>query len=152
YMNVAFDLSEVLFIATANLTHSIPPALLDRMEVIEFTGYTEREKLQIAKRYLVPRQLEESGLVSLNPPPLFEEEALSLVMESYTRESGVGQLERRIGTVARKLARRYAAGESVEARVGPDQVTELLGRARVHPEQANPTDEVGVATGMYYTP
>jgi ATP-dependent Lon protease len=152
YLNVAFDLSEVLFIATANLTHGIPPALLDRMEVIEFTGYTEREKLQIAKRYLVPRQLEESGLSSVEPTPTFADDALSLVIEGYTRESGVRQLERRIGTVTRKLARRYASGNALLARVGPDDVSELLGRPRVHSEQANATDEVGVATGMYYTP
>jgi ATP-dependent Lon protease len=152
YLNVAFDLSEVLFIATANLTHGIPPALLDRMEVIEFTGYTEREKLQIAKRYLVPRQLEESGLVAVEPTPAFDDEALSLVISSYTRESGVRQLERRIGTVTRKLARRYASGSALQTRVGPADVSDLLGRPRVHSEQANATDEVGVATGMYYTP
>jgi ATP-dependent Lon protease len=152
YLNVAFDLSEVLFIATANLTHGIPPALLDRMEVIEFTGYTEREKLQIAKRYLVPRQLEESGLESVEPTPSFEDEALAHVIESYTRESGVRQLERRIGTVTRKLARRYASGTPLKAQVNRDDVSELLGRPRVHPEQANTTDEIGVATGMYYTP
>jgi ATP-dependent Lon protease len=152
YLNVAFDLSEVLFIATANLTHGIPPALLDRMEVIEFTGYTEREKLQIAKRYLVPRQLEESGLVSVEPTPAFDDEALSHVIESYTRESGVRQLERRIGTVTRKLARRFASGQALTAHVSRDDVSELLGRPRVHPEQANTTDEVGLATGMYYTP
>jgi ATP-dependent Lon protease len=152
YLNVAFDLSEVLFIATANLTHGIPPALLDRMEVIEFTGYTEREKLQIAKRYLVPRQLEESGLISVEPTTSFEDQALSLVISSYTRESGVRQLERRIGTVTRKLARRYASGNPLPPHVGPDLVSDLLGRPRVHSETAIAGDEVGVATGMYYTP
>jgi ATP-dependent Lon protease len=150
YLNVPFDLSEVLFIATANFQQNIPGPLLDRMEVVEFAGYTEREKAEIAKAYLIPRQLEESGLAGRGLT--FSDEAVTAVVSRYTRESGVRQLERQIGAVARKLARRLASGEPVPDVVTPDDVRELLGRPRVHPERAGQSSEVGVATGMYYTP
>jgi ATP-dependent Lon protease len=101
YLNVPFDLSEVLFIATANVLHTIPAPLLDRMEVVEFSGYTEREKLEIARRYLVPRQLAESGLDRQTPPPNFEPEALQLLISGYTRESGVRKLESQISAISR---------------------------------------------------
>jgi ATP-dependent Lon protease len=150
YLNVPFDLSEVLFVATANFVQGIPEPLLDRMEVVDFAGYTEREKREIAKRYLIPRQLAEAGLsgrgVSLS------EEAIALIVSSYTREAGVRQLERRVGAVARKLARKLASEEEVQLRVEPDHVRAMLGRPRVRPEKAAEQDEVGVATGMYYTP
>ncbi|HWE39315.1 MAG TPA: endopeptidase La [Isosphaeraceae bacterium] len=150
YLNVPFDLSEVLFIATANFPQNIPGPLMDRMEVVEFAGYTEREKAEIAKKYLIPRQLEESGLGGKGLS--FTDDAVMAIVSRYTRESGVRQLERQVGAVARKLARRIAAGESVNLSVTPDDVRELLGRPRVHPEHVGETNEVGVATGMYYTP
>jgi ATP-dependent Lon protease len=150
YLNVPFDLSEVLFIATANFIQNIPGPLLDRMEVVEFAGYTEREKAEIAKRYLVPRQLEESGLTGKGVE--LTDEALMAVVSKYTRESGVRQLERQVGAVARKVARKIAAGEEVPTTIGPEDVRALLGRPRVHPEHAAEENEVGVATGMYYTP
>ena len=150
YLNVPFDLSEVLFIATANFLQNIPGPLLDRMEVVEFAGYTEREKAEIAKTYLIPRQLEESGLAGRGIA--FTDEAVMAIVSRYTRESGVRQLERQVGAVARKLARRIAAGEDVDRTITPEAVRELLGRPRVHPEHAGQANEVGVATGMYYTP
>ena len=150
YLNVPFDLSEVLFIATANFIQNIPAPLLDRMEVVEFSGYTEREKAEIAKKYLVPRQLEEAGLAAKGVA--LSDEAVMAVVSQYTRESGVRQLEREIGAVARKLARRIAAGEQTALMLGPEDVRELLGRPKVHPEHAAEANEVGVATGMYYTP
>ena len=110
YLNVPFDLSEVLFIATANFLQNIPGPLLDRMEVVDFAGYTEREKAEIAKKYLIPRQLEESGLV--DRPIEFTDDAVMAIVSQYTRESGVRQLERQIGAVARKVARKLAAGET----------------------------------------
>ena len=152
YLNVPFDLSEVLFIATANVLHTIPAPLLDRMEVVEFSGYTEREKLEIARRYLVPRQLAESGLERQTPPPRFEAEALQLLISGYTRESGVRKLENQISAITRKLARAYASEQQPNSAITPDRVRELLGRPRVHPEQVAAQDELGVATGMYYTP
>jgi len=152
YLNVSFDLSEVLFIATANVLHTIPPALLDRMEVVDFAGYTEREKLEIGKRYIVPRQLDESGLFSQSPVPFFEDDAIRMLISRYTRESGVRQLERQIGAVTRKLARKLTTGQTVEPAINAAHVRELLGRPRVHPETASELDESGVATGMYYTP
>ncbi len=109
YLNVPFDLSEVLFIATANFIQNIPAPLLDRMEVVDFSGYTEREKAEIAKTYLVPRQLEEAGLKEKGVT--FTDEAVMTVVTRYTRESGVRQLERQVGAVARKVARKIAAGE-----------------------------------------
>jgi ATP-dependent Lon protease len=150
YIGVPFDLSEVLFIATANFIQNIPGPLLDRMEVVEFSGYTEGEKLTIAQRYLVPRQLKENGL-SLERIAITDE-ALAEVISSYTREAGVRQLERQIGKLGRKVARKIAGREAERVDVDATKVRELLGRARVHPERAARADQVGVATGMYYTP
>jgi ATP-dependent Lon protease len=150
YLGIPFDLSEVLFIATGNFVQNIPGPLLDRMEVVDFAGYTEKEKAEIAKKYLLPRQLEEAGLT--DKEITFTEDAVMSVVSNYTRESGVRQLERQIGAVARKLARKIASSESVEHVVDADTVRELLGRPRVHPEHAMPESEVGIATGMYYTP
>jgi ATP-dependent Lon protease len=150
YLGVPFDLSEVLFIATANYRDQIPAPLLDRMEFVEFSGYTEREKLEIAKRYLLPRQREQSGLRETQLH--VEDGAIETVIASYTHEAGVRQLERELGKLARKAARRIAAGEITDVSVKADDVLPLLGRARVHPERAAIEDAVGVATGMYYTP
>jgi ATP-dependent Lon protease len=150
YLNVPFDLSEVLFIATANFIQNIPAPLLDRMEVVDFSGYTEREKTEIAKTYLVPRQLEEAGLKDKGVT--FTEDAVATIVTRYTRESGVRQLERQVGAVARKVARKIAAKEIESLTITPEDVRELLGRPKVHPEHAAEENEVGVATGMYYTP
>jgi ATP-dependent Lon protease len=150
YLGVPFDLSEVLFIATANFLQSIPGPLLDRMEVVDFAGYTEREKREIARKYLIPRQFSENGV---SPAQLtVTDEALSEVITSYTRESGVRQLEREIGRLARKVARKIAVREVEQVTVDRDMVDDLLGRPKVHPEKAARQDEIGVATGMYYTP
>jgi len=150
YLGVPFDLSEVLFIATANFLQSIPGPLLDRLETVNFAGYTEREKLEIAKRYLVPRQLRENGLGAAQLT--LSDEALSEVISSYTREAGVRQLEREIGKLGRKVARKVAAGEAERVTVLPAEIPELIGRPRVHPERKAREDQAGVATGMYYTP
>jgi ATP-dependent Lon protease len=153
YLGVPFDLSEVLFIATANFVQNIPGPLLDRMEMVEFSGYTEREKAEIAKKYLIPRQLEENGLSDKGVK--FTEEAVASVVANYTRESGVRQLERQVGAVCRKVARRVATGGDgilADRMIDADEVRELLGRPKVHPERAAEQNEVGIATGMYYTP
>ena len=150
YLNIPFDLSEVLFIATANFLQNIPGPLLDRMEVVDFAGYTEREKAEIAKKYLLPKQLEESGLNDKGID--FTDDAVMSVVSNYTREAGVRQLERQIGAVARKLARKIASGDEVPHRVDAEEVRTLLGRPKVHPEHIQAHNEVGVATGMYYTP
>ncbi len=150
YLGVPFDLSEVLFIATANFLQSIPGPLLDRMETVNFAGYTEGEKLAIARRYLVPRQLRENGLTADQLD--LGDEALKEIITSYTREAGVRQLEREIGKLGRKVARRIAAGEVPRVAVTAADVRELIGRPKVHPEHKAGVDQVGVATGMYYTP
>ncbi len=150
YLGVPFDLSEVLFIATANFLQSIPGPLLDRLETVNFAGYTEREKLEIAKRYLVPRQLRENGMT---PEQLaIADESLAVIIASYTREAGVRQVEREIGKLGRKVARRIAAGEVERVVVAAADVDGLIGRPKVHPERKAGEDQVGVATGMYYTP
>ncbi len=150
YLGVPFDLSEVLFIATANFVENIPGPLLDRMEVVEFAGYTELEKLAIARQYLIPRQLEENGL---KPGQLeLEDGAVKRVITGYTREAGVRQLEREMGRLARKVAKRIAEGSVSQLKLKEEDVREQLGRPKVHPERAALTDAVGVATGMYYTP
>ena len=150
YLGVPFDLSEVLFIATANFLQNIPGPLLDRMEVVNFAGYTEEEKLAIAKSYLVPRQLRENGLeaAQLTLP----DASIREIVVNYTRESGVRQLERELGKLARKVARRIAAREIASQTVAPADVRGLLGRPRVHPEKMAREDQVGVSTGMYYAP
>ena len=150
YLGVPFDLSEVLFIATANFPQGIPGPLLDRMEAVEFSGYTEAEKLGIARTYLLPRQLLEAGLAASQLD--LNDEAIQTLISGYTREAGVRQLERELGRVARKVARRIAAREIERAEVGADEVRPLIGRPTVHPEHAARADQVGIATGMYYTP
>ena len=150
YLGMPFDLSEVLFIATANYADRIPPPLYDRMEKVDFSGYTEAEKLEISKRYLLPRQEKENGLrdgeISLG------DEALLALIQEYTREAGVRQIERQLGKLARKVARKIAAGEVESLEIDRAVIRELIGRPRVHPEKMAPADTVGVATGMFYTP
>ncbi len=150
YLGIPFDLSEVLFIATANYLDRIPGPLLDRMERVDFAGYTEIEKLQITKRYLLPRQRRENSLTE--DELQMEDDAVLSVVQSYTRESGVRQLEREVGRFARKVARQIAGGKIEKIEAGKDDVRELLGRPRVHPERIADEDTVGVATGMFYTP
>jgi len=150
YLGVPFDLSEVLFVATANFPQSIPGPLLDRLETVTFAGYTEREKLEIAKRYLVPRQVRENGLTL--EQLTVTDAALGEIITSYTREAGVRQLEREIGKLGRKVARQIAGGELERVTVDAKDVDDLLGRPKVHPEHKEGEDQVGVATGMYYTP
>ncbi|MBD3854911.1 MAG: endopeptidase La [Acidobacteria bacterium] len=150
YLGVPFDLSEVQFICTANYLQNIPGPLQDRMEVVDFAGYTEAEKLEIAKRYLTPRQIKQTGLS--DEQIMITDDAVRAVITGYTRESGVRQLEREIGRLARKVARKIAAEELEQAEIKAKEVAELLGRPKVHPEQAADSDQVGVATGMFYTP
>jgi len=149
YLGVPFDLSEVLFIATANVFEQIPGPLRDRMEAIEFRGYTEAEKLEIARRFLLPRQKRRNGL--LPEQVEIDEGAIRAIITRYTREAGVRQLERELGSVCRKSARKIATGSS-EAAVGADDLRELLGRPKVHAAEKMEEDSVGVATGMFYTP
>jgi ATP-dependent Lon protease len=150
YLGVPFDLSEVLFIATANFIQNISGPLLDRLEVVEFSGYTEREKLAIARQYLVPRQLAENGLTASHL--VLTDAAIAEIVTSYTREAGVRQLEREIGKLARKVVRKIAAGDVTAVTVEAADVFPLLGKKRIHPEKKVVTDQVGLATGMYYTP
>jgi ATP-dependent Lon protease len=150
YMGIPFDLSEVMFIATANFLQNIPGPLLDRMEVVDFAGYIEAEKVAIAEQYLVPRQVSENGLTAAEIT--FASPALLELVQRYTREAGVRQLEREIGRVVRKVARKIAGKELESAVVTPALVRELLGRPKLHPEEMGKLDQVGTATGMYYTP
>ncbi|MFC4452275.1 endopeptidase La [Deinococcus sonorensis] len=150
YLGVPFDLSEVMFIATANYPEQIPPALMDRMEVIDFSSYIEQEKLEIAKRYLLPRQLTQNGL---KPNQItVTDAALERLISHYTREAGVRNLEREIGTVARKVARRIAGGEVKRVKVTDKELDRYLGQARYLPEHEAREDMAGVSTGMFYTP
>jgi ATP-dependent Lon protease len=158
YVDIPFDLSAVLFIATANNLDTIPGPLLDRMEVIQLAGYTTDEKLHIAKRYLVARQLAENGLKASQAS--FSDAALKAIIEEYTREAGVRGLEREIGTVCRKIARETAeAAASKRNGAKPKKQTisakrarELLGRRRVFSETRRRTQVPGVATGLAWTP
>ena len=151
YLDLQFDLSRVLFITTANQLDPIPPPLRDRMETIELAGYTEEEKLEIAKRYLVPRQVEQNGLVKSKIE--FTDDALRELIEGYTREAGVRNLEREVGAICRKVAREFAEGTRKSKRtVRPKTVGELLGRRRFQPDVARRTGEPGVATGLAWTP
>jgi ATP-dependent Lon protease len=151
YLDLPFDLSHVMFITTANQLDTIPGPLRDRMEVIELSGYTEEEKLEIAKRYLAPRQLERNGLPKDKVE--FTDEALALIVEGYTREAGVRNLEREIGAICRKIARSYAEGGQKRKRViRAKQVRDMLGKRRFLYEVKRRTNEPGVATGLAWTP
>ncbi len=150
YLDVPFDLSQVLFIATANYMDGVPEPLRDRMEVISLPGYTEREKLEIAKRYLVRRQLEENGL---KPEQCeWQDDAFRLIVNDYTHEAGVRELERQIGAVCRAVAAQVARGKTERVTVAPDLVAELLGPAKYVRETKLKTSQPGVVTGLAYTP
>jgi ATP-dependent Lon protease len=159
YLDVEYDLSKVLFIATANVAHTIPPPLRDRMEMIELSGYTPNEKLAIAEGFLVPKQVDSHGLKKLGVT--FGRAGLEKIIESYTREAGVRNLEREIGAVCRKLARRVVEKESepgskksakrLDIEVTPELVQKLLGKDRYRPRRALEEAEVGVATGLAWT-
>jgi ATP-dependent Lon protease len=150
YLDVPFDLSKVLFIATSNTMDTVPGPLRDRMEVIEIPGYTSTDKLDIAKRYLVPRQLEANGIEPKHVK--FKDNALKEIIESYTREAGVRSLERNIGSVARSIAAEIVGGNTGKVVVDRDMVHKTLGPQRFEPELASRTSVPGVATGMAYTP
>jgi ATP-dependent Lon protease len=150
YLDLPFDLSKVLFICTANQLEPIPPPLRDRMEIIQISGYTEDEKLGIARKYLVPKQLEAHGL---KPDQLvFTEKALRLLIREYTREAGVRNLEREIAALCRKAARHIAEGKIERARVAERKVRTWLGRRKFEAEARKRTSEPGVATGLAFTP
>jgi ATP-dependent Lon protease len=150
YLDVPFDLSQIIFIATANYIGGIPGPLLDRMELIDLPGYTEREKLEIGKRYLLPRQLSENGLKA--EQVTWDEEALRLIITDYTHEAGVRELERQIGAVCRAVAARVARGTTEHVEVTPAFVGETLGPARYVHERRLTTNAPGVVTGLAYTP
>lgn len=150
YLDVPFDLSQVMFIATANVLDTIPAPLRDRMEILQLSGYTEQEKVAIARGYLVPRQIRENGL---RPEEVtFEDEALRRVVREYTREAGVRGLEREIGTICRKLATHVAEGSTEPLAVTPEVIVEYLGSAPYFYEVAERTQVPGVATGLAWTP
>jgi ATP-dependent Lon protease len=150
YIDAPFDLSQVIFIATANYMDPVPPALRDRMEVIEIAGYTEREKLQIAKNYLVVRQLRENGLKSSQCK--FEDETLTRIIGDYTHEAGVRELERQIGAVCRSVAAKVARGAVEQVKVTPAMLGDSLGPPRYVRETGLKTSKPGVVTGLAYTP
>lgn len=149
YLEVPYDLSKVLFITTANTVATIPPALLDRMEVIEFPGYILEEKIKISKQFLIPNQLAVTGLDEENIE--FEDSALTLLVQSYTYEAGVRNLERQIGSVLRKLARKKSEGKEFPRHITPEIVSELLGPVEFFPISADAGDQLGVATGIAWT-
>jgi len=152
YLDVPFDLSRVLFITTANVIDTVPPPLRDRMEIIHLAGYTEEEKVAIARRHLVPRQAREHGLAPEQDIE-FTPEALRLLTRGYTREAGVRSLEREIASVCRKTARRRAEGDTAPARITPDTVTSFLGAPRFEFEELEERTRVpGVVTGLAWTP
>ncbi|NWF64580.1 MAG: endopeptidase La [Chloroflexi bacterium] len=149
YLELPFDLSKVMFVTTANSLGSIPAPLLDRMEVIEFPGYIEEEKIEIANRYLIPRQIEETGIDGLGLT--FELPALQRIIREYTYEAGVRGLEREISRVCRKVARLKAEGKKYPSAITAELVEKLLGPQQVFPSEAERTDEVGVATSLAWT-
>ncbi len=149
YLDVPFDLSTIMFITTANVLDTIPYALLDRMELIELAGYTDKEKLEIARRYLLPRQIRDNGLT----PEQIEvpEQTLVELVSGFTREAGVRNLERHIGALCRHVARKVAAGATERATITPEMLPEIMGRTRYFEEVANEQDEIGVVTGLAAT-
>ena len=149
YLDLPFDLSKVFFIATANTLDTVPPALLDRLEILRLTGYSEEEKVEIARRYIVPRQITQAGLTA--EQLALPDAALKHVISRYTREAGVRQLEKAIGRKARKVAMRFAEGKSESVAVRAEDLVDLLGPERVSPERVRKDMPPGVATGMAWT-
>ena len=150
YLEVPFDLSQVMFITTANILDPVPPALRDRMEVLSLPGYTEEEKLQIAKKYLIPKQLKENGLN--RKKVTFTAGAIKRVIAEYTREAGLRNVEREIGSVCRKVARRMAEGEISSAKIIRQDIPDYLGPRKFFSEIAGRKDEIGLAIGLAWTP
>jgi ATP-dependent Lon protease len=150
YLDVPVDLSKVLFITTANQLDPIPPPLRDRMEVIELAGYTDTDKLQIARRHLIPKQIAENGI----PPDMvvFTDEGLLFLIHRYTREAGLRNIEREIGGICRKVARAITEGQSEPIVATPEKIRELIGPERFFSEVAERTEEPGVAVGLVWTP
>jgi ATP-dependent Lon protease len=149
YLDLPFDLSKVFFITTANTLDTIPQPLLDRMELLRLSGYSEEEKIMIARRYLIPRQLKEAGLTS--EQLTITDEALRRVISRYTREAGLRQLERSIGRLTRKIALRFAEGKMETVTIEPEDLAEMLGPEKFFPEQARKQLPPGVATGLAWT-
>ncbi|HBI44361.1 MAG TPA: endopeptidase La [Planctomycetales bacterium] len=149
YLDLPFDLSKVLFITTANALDTIPRPLLDRMEILRLSGYSEEEKVEIAVRYLLPRRLADTGLTSEQLS--IEPETLRWIISRYTREAGVRDLERSLGRIARKVARRFAEGTTDAVHVKPDDLKDLLGPHRIRPERSRKQLEPGVSTGLAWT-
>ena len=149
YLDVPFDLSRVMFITTTNLLHPIAPVLRDRMEVIEMPGYTDLEKIQIAKRYLIPRELENHGLKKEHLT--FPEATIKHIIRDYTRESGLRNLDREIATVCRKIARQVAGGKNGTSVIKPNELHEYLGPVKFLPELVKRSAQVGVVPGLAWT-
>jgi ATP-dependent Lon protease len=149
YLDLDYDLSKVLFVTTANMLDPIPPALQDRMEVIEFSGYLEEEKLEISHNFLIPRQLEQHGLDDAGMR--FEDAALKMIIRQYTYEAGVRNLEREIANICRKIARKVVEKKRYPRRISTRQIVSLLGPPRLNTELLREEDEVGVATGVAWT-
>jgi ATP-dependent Lon protease len=149
YLNVSFDLSDVLFVATANTMDTIPEPLIDRLEILSIPGYTSQEKQKIATRYIIPRQLKESGLVKHNIQ--FSPDSIELVVDRYTREAGVRNLEREIGAVCRKMAREYAEKKKLLKKIDVAQISKLLGPTKYDPEVTEQREAVGLVRGLAWT-
>jgi len=150
YLDTEYDLSHVMFIATANVLHTIPPAFKDRLEVIRLAGYTLDEKVNIATKFLIPKQLKQHGLQKVSVS--FDNDVMKDIIEKYTRESGVRNLEREIASICRKIARQVVReGKGVEVHVAPDRLTDLLGVPRYHPKASEKQSEIGLATGLAWT-
>jgi ATP-dependent Lon protease len=149
YLGVTFDLSNVIFMTTANVLDTIQPPLRDRMEVIRLAGYTEEEKREIARRHLVPKQMEENGVTAKDLH--ISKTAMTALIQQYTQEAGLRQLEREIGRICRKVARRLAEGHTGSVRVSLKNLHEFLGAPKIIPEEVLKKDQVGVATGLAWT-
>ncbi len=149
YLNMPFDLSNIVFLATANVMDTIPPALHDRMEIIQLSGYTEEEKEKISKQYLIPKQMKENGVTNKNIQ--FKDDGLTYLIQHYTREAGLRNLERTIASACRKVARKVAEGDDNVTEVTPTEVSKMLGPAIYDREDAQAEDSIGVSTGLAWT-
>jgi ATP-dependent Lon protease len=149
YLGVAFDLSNVIFMTTANILDTVQSALRDRMEVIRLAGYTEEEKVEIARRHLLPKQMDENGVTPKNL--VISRSAFQAMIQRYTQEAGLRQLEREIGSICRKVARRLGEGKPTLVRVSANNLHEFLGAPKIIPEEVLKKDQIGVATGLAWT-